>query len=1836
MSAKNIIYKMVAEQKLSPKDAALILKQMNEGEKINEDIAIIGISGRFPGARNVQEYWENLRNGKNCIGAFPEYRRQDTDPFLPESLKMLDEPYLTGGYLDEIDKFDATFFRISPKEAKWMHPTQRLFLTASWEAIEDAGYSPDKISGTRTGVYVGVDQTFKMDYGASTGEHDSTTVTGSWTGILSGRLSYILNLQGPSVVVDTACSSGLVAVHMACKALKNNECELAIAGGISIFLLPIKNNTLSMLESKVNKVRAFEKNSDGTVWGEGVCSFLLKPLSKALADRDNIYAVIKGSAVNNNGASSAITSLNAEAQEELITRAWEDARIDPETIAYIEAHGTGTILGDPIEVKGLTMAFERYTDKKQFCAIGSLKTNIGHLVGASGTASLLKVILILKNKEIPPVINFNEPNPYINFCNTPLYINDTLTGRDDGDVPLRAGINSFGFSGTNCHMVIEEAPRISVDSDSKEGKPYIFVLSAKSEGSFQNLIKRYIDFMNTDTALSLRDICYTAATGRGHYNYRLAMVVKSRQDLKHMLELIWSAGLKQPEEKGFYYRVHKIIPENKESKGADEITEREKNRLSQKAAEELERLQETASLEEICSLYVQGADIDWKYIYKGLAARRVSLPLYPFEQVRHWTGNKPGKENKAPQPERIQKNNIKLSGRNSGEYTEKEKQIAHVWGSVLEIDELDIHDSFYELGGDSVQAIKISNIIRENTGKDITISDIFEHLTIKNLALHLEEMYSGTELQHESAKGIEIVEGTPYDLSHAQERMWFLQRFEPNLVAYNIPSSTLLNEALDIDILTKAFELVAQRHPALRTIFVEEDGFPKQIILKNSKPRIELVDLSSFDNNVQILEKSLHSDNRTVFDLSKQTFLLKVYKLDSLKYCVYFNCHHIIMDGWSAVIFRKELMQAYIACSTGAEPDWMPLKLSYIDLVFRQKDWIRSEKFAHTEKYWLNELSKPIPVLNLPTDYSRPQIQTFDGSFVKFRIDKSGTAKLKELSKGLNSTLFILFLSAYYALLNRITSDEDIIVGTIIAGRDEKEHENIIGLLMNSLCIRINFDGIDTFKQLLDSVKTKSYLAFRNSRYPFDLLVSKVNPERDLSRSPIFSTVFQFYESIPNENENVSQFDLSVLCKEIDSEIEVRFEYNSNIFKTESIERLWNYYRNILEQVQENPHRKISEIELLSQADKECLLNSFSSVDEKIEHYLTMHEIFEHKAKEVPEAIALIYENDTLTYRELNERANHLAHRLRNEGIKPDEPVGIMMQRGINTVVGMIGILKAGGAYVPLDPAYPPARVGYMLEHSEARIVVTEAALLGRMDELMKEGSHVETVINLNDMDTKETADLSSRVSSDNLMYIIYTSGSTGLPKGVMVTHKNAVNYIRWSVDDGKLGTDDRMLLVTSISFDISVFEIFGALTSGATLVIASEDRLKDPGLLLEYIEAKGVNVWHSVPTLMAQLLIAIQGRGKKDGLKALASMRRIMIGGEAWSVELAKEIRRSFKNAEIVNMYGPTEATIWVTSYKIGDELEKLTSIPIGRPISNNSVIILDSYGKLCPIGVQGDIYICGANVTKGYYKDNVKTSEVFIYNEEMQAIIYRTGDMGKYLDNGSIEYLGRKDGMVKVRGYRIEVGEIENVLLAREDINHAAVVAMKAGDTNKLVCFYVSDVLPSIDELKGYLKEKLPEYMVPSNFVQLDSMPLTPNGKYNRKLLAATDISGRPQLESEFLEPVSEVEKYLAGIWKELLGTDRIGVYDNFFSLGGNSFLVTQMHSRIEKKYPDRLKIVDIFKYPTISTLSQYINEVGGEKGNTTDLAIDEKILSLFDNMENGEISIDEMVSNLEKIGG
>ncbi len=2624
-----LIYDLVAAKQLSQDDAITMLKELQDRTAGNNfEIAVIGMAGKFPKAADLNQYWYNLINGINCIDVFPDARGKDWQDLCAKSLyaRLLsknspeqntngDNIFVKGGYLNEVDKFDAAFFKISPKEAMYMDPLQRIFLETVYEAMEDAGYGGQKLYGSKAGVFAGKDHTHSTMYKYVT-EPNEMQLTGNWAGILASRISYIFNFRGPSMVVDTACSSGLVAVYEACRAINNKECDLAIAGGIQVAILADKKgvpSSMEMVESSDEHVRTFDKDASGTVWGEGAGVLILKPLDKAIADRDHIHAVIKGGAINNDGASSGITAPNAEAQKELLIKAWKEAKIDPETISYIETHGTGTKLGDPIEIKGITAAFEEFTNKKQFCGIGSVKTNVGHLVAASGLASAIKVILALKNKEIPPSINFNSPNPYINFLHSPVYVNDRSRPWDSMDgLPRRAGVSAFGFSGTNCHVILEEAPAFAGGTSLPQNLPGILTISARNKNTLQELVKRYDEFLEQNPEADLGNICYTANTGRGHYNYRLALIVANLEDLKQKITRLKAAEPGEIREPGIFYGEYKIVPDHKTDLAENEITENERRRLNTTASQKLKEyiltesdMRFSAEYPEfaagLCRLYIRGADIAWDELYQDQGFRKISLPVYPLERIKCWappnnaeisgiqmsskpihpllhtlladsldlkiytteftvdkqwvlnehrvlnyyiapgttylemarvaaeafydnspfelrdflfvnplvvdpgekkevqtivkkeseylefvvatpvanslgdkqwtihargkiyrvrsgeiarydlaelkekldvernriefpestgteniiigprwrniisgagkngqallqfklpdefvddlhdygihpalmdqaadafsqsiegmrlplmykrmtvygrmpasfycymrrkdqgTGNletilldatlmdesgqvfieiedyslkkvkdrklnikkataeilyysftwlpeklktdalptdqgsilifkdetgiadrimeglkREGRDLIEVEPgsgyEQITDRKFRITGEESGyrrlvdalkdqrisqiihlmsivketgrpeslteleekqskglyslfylsralagyncrdgidlvliadnvnEVTKTEDSInpapaalfglgktvfsendklrcrvididhhttpdniileilspgsvyqvayrhnqryieelqtvelqkepgqvikdsasmraggvyiitggtggvgmeigkymtgkakitlalinrtampgreswdeiltrnedqklqakiaairemeqagsevlifsadvssesslkpvldglrskygringvihaagiagagfmikkdiqtfknvvtpkiqgtwlldkltgtddldffimfssivtitggpgqsdynaansyldayaayrnkqgkktisinwplweetgmaadygvtgqklifkpvprnnaldifeeilayvssrdrgcssriifgelnysmitavntdlpfqlserisaaikrqktqvaggqadsasknfpkakliginsqdegqtvyimAQIWARVLGLAEIDVHQNFYDMGGDSILAGQLFNAIDFEYPEVINISDIFTYSSIVELSKYIDEKggfkHPGTSGSKDPADL--AIQPLPhqefYPMSSAQKRMFILHQIEGANLSYNTPFVLLVEGKLDRQRLEEAFQELIRRQECLRTTFETVNGEPVQRI----HPAVEFSVSYQETDESQIRE--IIDDFVRPFDLNRAPLLrVGLFKISDTRYVLIYDLHHIVSDGFSVGILMNEFIDLY-------EGKNLPNpQIHYKDFAAWQNEVFRSPKIKNQEEYWLQTFSGELPQLNLPLDYPRPAIQSFEGDRVEFEIGPELTGQTNRIAALNGATLYMVLLAAYNVLLFKYTGQDDIIIGSPVAGRSHLGLEKIIGVFINTLAMRNYPAGNKNFSEFLAQVKENSLKAFDNQEYQFEVMIDKLNLRRDLSRNPIFDVMFvlQNMDIVARESmglrfipfpytHKAAKFDLALEAIETEEQkILCNLEYCTKLFKQETIIRLTRHFINILTAVTANPSIQLKDLEILSREEKEQILKRFNDTRMEYRTEKLIHELFEEQAARTPEAIALQFKNETLTYRELNEQAGRLAGVLQGHGVKPNKPVAIMVNRSLEMITGIMAIMKAGGAYLPIDPEYPGERIKYMLEDSETEILLTRGELTAKV-----QFSGIMLDLNEPGVFRGNGAGLSKENTARDAAYIIYTSGSTGHPKGVIIEHQAVHNFIRGIMSRIDFAAGKTILALTTISFDIFGLETLLALAGGLKIVIASEKEQLDPKLLSEVIIQNRIDMLQITPSRLQLLLSDERYR------PCFENLTEIMIGGEALPENLLDEVRK-LTRAKIYNMYGPTETTIWSTVKDLTAE----TAVNIGTPIANTQIYIVDSNNHPQPVGVIGELCIAGDGLARGYWKRPELTAGKFVPNPFRPGErMYRTGDTARWLQNGNIEFLGRIDYQVKIRGYRIELGEIENRLLQHEAIQ-GAVVIDRADDNGlkSLHAYFVASRKLTAAELREYMEQCLPDYMIPASFSQLERIPQTPSGKIDRKALPKADRHS-PDSGVEYVAPQTVIEKQLATVWQELLKTDRVGTRDNFFNLGGNSLLVVLMHNRLNGLYSGKVDVTDIFAYPTIARLAQFI---------------------------------------------
>jgi len=1058
--------------------------------------------------------------------------------------------------------------------------------------------------------------------------------------------------------------------------------------------------------------------------------------------------------------------------------------------------------------------------------------------------------------------------------------------------------------------------------------------------------------------------------------------------------------------------------------------------------------------------------------------------------------------------------------------------------------------------------------------------------------LHLKQLKGSSLLAH-SVPRRATREAAP--LSFAQQQLWILHQLEPESPAYNESCGWHLRGRLDVAALQNALSAVVARHEIFHTVITSIDGNPLQTVVAPHTVEIPLIDLragTAAGRDTEI-HRLLGETIRRPFDLSRDLPLrVLLLRLADQEHIFFWVVHHIAFDGWSGAIFRRDLSTFYRAFFAEQEPSLADLPIQYQDYAGWQRQWLQGELLEAQLTYWKKQLNN-IATLQLPTDHPRPARQTFNGAHLSAAIPKELANRLKAFSNQENATLFMTLLAVFQVLLHRYTGQDDIAVGSPIAGRTRPEIENMIGFFVNTLVLRTQFTGPLHFREVLYQVRETALAAYAHQDVPFELLVQELQPQRDLSHSPLFQVLFNF-RNIPeqafelpeleicpiNEESGVAKFDLSLAVIDHNGELAATIEYNTDLFRTETIERMLGHYHTLLQAVVATPDEPIATLPLLTSAEEHQLLVEWNSTKRDYSHDLCVHHLFEAQVECTPDAVAVVCEGQHLTYRELNTRANQLAHYLRRRGVGPEVLVGLCVERSIEMMVALLGILKAGGAYVPLDPAYPQERLTFMLQNAQVTVLVAQAQLLSKLPALKCPVICLDTDWSI--ITQESVAAPIAGATAENLVYMIYTSGSTGQPKGVQIPHRALSNVLHATGGQPGMSGHDTLLAVTTLSFDIAALELFLPLTVGARIVLASREAATDGRLLQQHLATSGATLMHATPSTW-RMLIDTGWPGNPQ--------LTMLCGGEALPQELARELLP--RGAALWNLYGPTETTIWSTLSKV-DTGERHPTL--GRPLANTQLYLLDPHLQPVPIGVPGELYIGGDGLARGYLHRPELTIEKFIphpFSLEPGARLYRTGDQARYLPDGNIEFLGRRDQQVKLRGFRIELGEIESVLRQQPAIRDTVVALREDAPRDKrLVAYLVSAPCPppTVSELRSALQRKLPDYMIPSAFVFLDTLPLMPNGKLDRRALPPPE-STRPVLEQAFVAPRTPEEEVIAGIWAQVLGLERVGIHDNFFALGGHSLKATQVVSRIQAALQIELSLRTLFEAPTVAGLASVL---------------------------------------------
>jgi amino acid adenylation domain-containing protein len=2002
-----------------------------------EPIAIVGIGCRFPGASGPDAFWRLLRDASDAVRPIP------TSRWDVEAGEGLDIPPC-GGFLDEVDRFDADFFGIAPREAVFVDPQHRLLLEVAWEALEDGGQVPERLAGSPVGVFIGISTSDYAQLQAMRGgPSNGYRITGSAASIAANRISYHFDLRGPSLVIDSACSSSLVAVHMACRSLWDGECDLAIAGGVNLILLPdvFASFAKAGFLSPDGRCRSFDAKANGYARGEGVGIVALKPLSLAVAAGDPIYALIRGGAVNQDGRTNGLTAPSRSAQETVLRAAYRHSGVSPGRVDYVEAHGTATLLGDPVELAALGAVLAEGRDIDQRCAVGSVKSNIGHLEAAAGVAGLIKAALALHHGSIPASLHFLEPNPHASFDTLPLRVQRELGGWPSGDRPALAGISSFGFGGTNAHLVLEQAATAPVDlppvADRGASDEVIIPLSARSPDALWDLSRVWrTTLAEVSSTLELSDVAYTAGARRGHHDFRLVVVASHRDDVIDALDAyrrgephtssvsgrrlpgrrpalvlafsgergLWPGagrGLLQRDSafRAAIGRCDAILSQRLGWTVAAELSvvessspngDSERDRLVHFALQvalaatwqswgivpdrvvgdgigrvaaahvlDLLSLEEAAgivasgepdanlhgpwtrevpplphALEELAAekfdvflevgphpklapaitaslgarggttlvlpslrrgdrgletlrwsaafLYAKGFDLEWSRV--SPPGRFVRMPSYPWQHKRFWLDEPAGTNRKKGRPDRDGHDGLARlapspNGQSNGQQSDSAQALAgratihrepgQRRGELLEApiaspspeprpasrsetpsgtdrngfanlirqrvadilglapEEVDADRPLLALGLDSLTAVELKVELETFFGAALPLSSLLEGSTIRDLAerAYAERSVAGSGPASPAAAS----EGEPAPrqvesdlvLSHGQQMLWYAHQFTTTRAAYHVIGAGTVRGELESGAVASALRRVIARHDALRTTFAVVD----------EKPTVHLLDIEELDlrqNDWFSVEDVAGSTDAELaarlaelahrpFDLERgPLFRIHLLCRSAIEHVFLLIFHHSIADFWSTGVFLGDLATAYADQRGGRGVDLLPTRARYADFARWQRLMAAGPEGDEHWTYWQKQLAGPLPVLELPTDFSRPPVPSFRGSVRHFDLDPALTRSIVALGQSCGTSLYATLLAAFQVLLGRFSGQKDIIVGTPVAGRTRPEFQDVVGYFVNLLPMRTNLSGNPTFEEFLRCVRQAVAEGLEHQDFPFDLLVHRLHGNPDFSRQPIFQVMFAHQMIRPLEEQGLSPFalgvsgarlhlgglvvesisferqtalfDLTMMTVHDGERLRVALEYSADLFSSATIDCMGTAFRHLLEAIVAGPSRRLEDLPLLSLSERRRVLGTLSHTPAIPHSDSGIHHRFERQVERSPDAVALVWGDESLTYCALDRLSDSLADRLVKRGVKPEAVVGLYLDRWSSRMIALLGVLKAGGAYLPLDPDHPTERLSAMLHDSGAAVLVTEDHLRGRLPSGGAGVISFDPAAGLTG--SADQGKLAIPVDSQNLAYVVFTSGSTGRPKGVMVSHRSLLAAASgWEHAYNLRQPARRHLQVAGFSFDVFTGDCVRALTTGGALVHCPRAVLFDPAALAELIRRQRIDCLELVPALAEALAAHLEETGEN-----IACVRLFAVGSDKLSAELYRRLCRLVgPGCRVVNSYGLTEATI-DTSYFEGplDQEAPVAQVPIGRPLPGSRVYILDERLQPVPIGVPGDLFVGGLGVARGYVLAPRRTAERFLPDPHGSpgSRFYATGDRARWREDGTLELLGRRDGQVKIRGFRVEPAEIEAVLAQHPRVSKAVVVARENLHGGKqLAAYFLSSTTSPVSssELRSWLNERLPEPMVPTWISRLESLPLSPNGKLDRSALPSPAGDAGVPFEAERVAPRTPTEEILARIVADLVGRSAVGVHENFFEIGVDSIVGIQIVSRA-RQVGLALDPAHLFLHPNVADLA------------------------------------------------
>lgn len=1914
---------------LSPKRLALLAYELHEeleAFKRPEPIAIIGMGCRFPGGVNDPEaYWQLLQSGQDPITEVPP-ERWDVETYFDADPSVPGKTYTRhGGFIDNVDQFDPNFFGISPREATAMDPQQRLLLEVSWEALERAGYAPQQLRGSQTGVFVaiGTADYANLQAGRPMGI-DAYTGTGSGFCFAAGRLSYVLGLQGPNMALDAACSSSLMAVHLGCQSLRNRECDQILAGGVNLMLSPESNIAFSATRMMAadGHCKTFDITADGYVRSEGCAVVVLKRLQDAQADNDNILAVIKGSACNHGGASGGLTIPNGAAQQAVVRAALAQANVPASSIQYVEAQGTGTPLGDTIEVRALSQVFKEGRSPQSPLYLASVKTNIGHTETASGMASLLKVVLSLQHQQLPPHLHLKTLNPEIDLDQIPARIPTELTPWPAG--PHLAGINSFGMSGTNAHAVLEAAPPRAVNQSKI---PFTLLpLSAKTPAALQELIQEYQQYLQTHPRVNLANLCFTASVGRSHFQYRRVFTADSVTQLQQTLADRQEISQKPAEEK----RLLIFCPEQQSSWGQhfydtypifrDSINNANRILVALKLdpiecststnlrnfvvcnaladlwqswgiypqgwlgsgqgrllaahragyfnleaalqwlgnSKPIHHLQPpqtplyTSTLEPVdqtiveawlksddqqslvlpqqpliilgqlspswgtCEtwfaatqpdtmlqivgeLYEQGIAIDWQGVYRGADCLRISLPTYPFQRQRYWSdlagatlppsSLSPSAPVLQQEPQFPDLRKLDPDQRQAALVTDLIHRFA--WALGIEPEQITAATPLKSLAVDSIMATEIKFDLEKQLGYSVPLIEFLNSPTIAALATQilanldqpiavLPEMTLAPQDRHQ-----------PFPLNEIQTAYWIGRSgaFEMGNVAAHVYAE-FAGQGLDCHRLQQAFQKVIDRHPVLRTV-VLPDG-QQQVLADLPTYDMPCFDWRSLEAEGEAQRCRDRMSHQMLDPHRWPLFEVCVARLDEQTVRIFLSIDNLLVDGASLGIICREWGQFY----TDLETSLPPLDLTFRDYVLALQSFETSERYQHSLAYWQDRLDQlpPGPALpTTPTQITQPH-------FVRHtnRLAAPQWQTLKHQASELGLTPSSLLLAAYTEVLATWSQSRQFCVNLTTFNRLplHPQVQDLVGDFTALTLLAVDFRQPAPFatralqlqQQLWQDLEhslvsgvsvLREMMAQRQEQVSMPVIFTSLLANPQLQDRSTFNT--DWLGELVHSIAQTPQVWLDHQVYEDAGELVYNWDIVEGLFPTGMIEAMFSAYHQLLDQLATDPKQWQQHDPLMLPALSQPLTESPLPT-------ALLQDGLPYQAQHQPQHPAVITPELTLTYSELCQRAQQVGQRLRRLGVQPQELIAISMEKGWEQVVAVYGVLMAGAAYVPIDPTLPLERRYHLVEEGNIRWVLNQQ----RWVDAIAWPIQVQTIpIDAPDLLQEYDAPLPSQQQPTDLAYVIYTSGSTGTPKGVMIDHQGAMNTIADINERFQVQPQDQVLALSSLSFDLSVYDIFGTIAAGGTLVMPAERDRKEPAAWVTLINDHQITIWNSVPALMQMLI--------NHGTQALESLRLILLSGDWIPLALPDQIQAICPQSQLISLGGATEASIWSILYPLDTVDPNWRSIPYGYAMTNQRFYVLNEQFHPCPLWVPGQLYIGGVGLAQGYWQDPQKTAASFITHPVSGERLYRTGDLGCYRPEGFIEFLGRDDQQVKLRGYRIELGEIETLLEQYPDVSAAAALVIGTHPQTLVACVVplhplanaVSKTMQS--ELTRFLGQKLPDYMVPEDYLFLQELPLNANGKVDRRQLTMLWQDHSFSSPVGYIAPRNAIETVVADLWGDLLQQEQVGALGNFFELGGDSLLATQLMARIREQFQVEVPLRSLFQSPTVETIANAIAE-------------------------------------------